>query len=115
MADGGDKIPMPARLDAKDAKANLGAVECHPLDQPGQDFVTLIRPRDKPRRCFPHAPFVSALVHPTPVPRPFPVLQVGRCNVGFYSGRFSKFPSNSADLPRAYCFFSGDLIKSNTL
>ena len=73
MADGGDKIPMTARLDAKDAEAGLRAVECHPLDQPGQDFVALIRRRDESRWCFPHAPFFSALVHPAPVQRAFPV------------------------------------------
>ena len=46
--DHGDQIALPADLDPQHAKAGLGAVEGHPLDQAGQSLALSCRSRAHP-------------------------------------------------------------------
>ena len=48
--DHGDQIALPADLDPQHAKAGLGAVEGHPLDQAGQSLALSCRSHAHPRR-----------------------------------------------------------------
>ena len=51
------------------AKGAMEAVEGHALDEPGKDLLALITCGDESRWRFPHAPILTAIVHPAPVQR----------------------------------------------
>jgi hypothetical protein len=91
VADRGDEIPVATRLDTQRAEAGVLAVEGHAFDETSKDLVALITYGDESRWCLSHAPFFSAPVHSAPVQRPYPILQLGRCNVGSSSIRFYSF------------------------